>query len=261
MDLSLGGRKVLVTGTSKGIGLATAKFYAAEGCAELILVSRTEEGTKAATEEILALHDLPIRTYAMDLGDGDNVKRLAEECGDVDILVNNAGDVPGGAIGAISEADWREGWDAKVFGYINMTREFYGRMSERRHGVIINNIGNSGERWDSESVAASSGNAALMALTRSVGSVSPNFNVRVLGVNPGPVMTQRIERLMRKKAQDRHGDAEKWTDLIKPMPFGRIAEPVEIARLIAFLSSDLCAFMSGTIVTIDGGITSRGVVF
>ena len=261
MDLELNGKKVLVTGTSKGIGAAIARLFAKEGVAELVLVARNEKANNETRDAILAEHDLKVRTYTMDLGDGCNAMRLAAKCSDIDILINNAGDVPGGAIEAISDDEWRKGWDAKVFGYINMTRAFFTAMKKRGQGTIVNNIGNTGERLDSESVAACSGNAALMALTRSVGSVSPESGVRILGVNPGPVMTERIERLMRKKAQDRHGDAELWRDLIKPMPFGRIATPEETAILFVFLASPLCAYVSGTIVTIDGGISSRGVVF
>ena len=89
---------------------------------------------------------MSVRTYAMDLADSKNVDRLAAECPEIDILVNNAGAIPRGTIAEIDETRWREAWDLKVFGYINMTRRFYALMAARKKGVIINIIGAAGER-------------------------------------------------------------------------------------------------------------------
>ena len=80
----------------------------------------------------------------------------------------------------------------------------------------------------------------------------------MVGVNPGPVETERLEGLMRKRAQDQFGDAEKWRNFYKPLPFGRPGKPMEIAHMVAFLASDLASYISGTVVTIDGGLASRG---
>ena len=129
--------------------------------------------------------------------------KLAQQAGDVDILINNAGDIPAGTVEALEDADWRRGFDLKVFGYITLTREIYGRMKARRSGVIINDIGNSGENWDYNYVAGSTGNAAVMSFTRAIGGVSMDFGVRVVGVNPGPIATDRMTRMMRRRAKDR----------------------------------------------------------
>ena len=98
-----------------------------------------------------------MRFYPLDLSDSRNVDKLVEECADTEILVNNAGAIPGGNIDAIDEARWREAWDLKVFGYINMTRRFYGLMRERGKGVIVNILGAAGENPDFDYVAGSSG--------------------------------------------------------------------------------------------------------
>lgn len=256
MDLGLRGRKALVTGASKGIGRACAEALAAEGC-DIVLVARTAADLEAAQAAIAAKHNVAVRSYPLDLSDSRNVDRLAAECPDTEILVNNAGAIPGGNLDAIDEARWRQAWDLKVFGYVNMTRRFYALMRERRQGVIVNIIGAAGENPDSEYVAGSSGNASLMAFTRAIGGTAPRDGLRVLGINPGPVLTERLVTLMRTRAQTRFGDPERWQEFMKPLAFGRAAKPEEIAHMAVFLASDLSAYTTGTIVTLDGGGSSR----
>src|SRR4029079_10887318 len=116
-------------------------------------------------------------------------------CAHVDILVNNAGEIPSGPIESLTEGDWRRGYDLKLFGYITLTRELYAAMKARGNGVIINDIGNSGENWDANYIAGSTANAALMAFTKALGGQSLDFGVRVVGVNPGTRATARIDEL------------------------------------------------------------------
>jgi len=116
-----------------------------------------------------------------------------------------------------------------------------------------------GERLEATYIAGSTGNAGLIAFTKTLGGASAADNIRVVGVNPGPVETERLEALMRKRAQDQFGDADKWRDFYKPLPFGRPGTPQEIADMVAFLASDLASYISGTVVTIDGGLASRGL--
>jgi NAD(P)-dependent dehydrogenase (short-subunit alcohol dehydrogenase family) len=260
MELGLRGRKALVTGASRGIGRACAEVLAAEGC-DVVMVSRTRADLDAARAQIVGRSNVAVRVYAMDLADSRNVDRLAGECADTDILVNNAGAIPRGSIAEIDEARWREAWDLKVFGYINMTRRFYALMKARGHGVIVNIIGAAGESMQSGYAAGSSGNASLMAFTRAVGGTAPDDNLRVVGINPGPVETDRMIARLRREAEAQFGDAGRWRELTRGMAFGRAATPAEIANMAAFLASDRSGYTTGTIVTIDGGGTSRGAAF
>jgi NAD(P)-dependent dehydrogenase (short-subunit alcohol dehydrogenase family) len=256
MDLGLRGRKALVTGASRGIGRACAEVLASEGC-DVVIVSRTHADLDAAKAKILGQSNVSVRVYAMDLSDSKNVDRLAAECADTEILVNNAGAIPRGTVVEIDEARWREAWDLKVFGYVNMTRRFYPLMAARQKGVIINIIGAAGESVQAGYAAGSSGNASLMAFTRAVGGAAPNDGIRVVGINPGPVETDRMVTRLRREAQAQLGDAERWRELTKDMAFGRAATAEEIGNMAAFLASDLSGYTTGTIVTVDGGGSSR----
>lgn len=259
MDLQLKGSTVLVTGASKGIGRAAAKAFAAEGCA-LHVAARSAGALEELRKEIDAEYGTPVTVHAMDLSLSQNMQRLAAAVGDVDVLINNAGEVPSGPIESLTEEDWRRGYDLKLFGYINLTREVYARMKRRRCGVIINDIGNSGENWDANYIAGSTGNAALMAFTKALGGQSLDFGVRVVGVNPGPVETDRMVKINKRRALDWYGDEDRWEDLRAKYPGGRPATPQEVADLMVFLASPRAAYITGTVVTIDGGIAARGSI-
>jgi len=259
MDLQLAGKTVLITGASKGIGLAAARAFAAEGC-HLHLAARNGEALAVARAEIAAAHDVGVTIHASDLGAPAAMAALAEAVGDIDVLVNNAGDIPAGPIDALDMAAVRRGFDLKVLGYMELSKLFYARMKAQGHGVILNDIGNSGENWDADYIAGSTGNAALMAFTRALGGVSLDDGIRVVGINPGPVATDRMIKLMKRRALDTLGDAARWQELFAHYPGGRPATPEEVADLMLFLASPRAGYITGTIVTIDGGIAAHGSI-
>jgi NAD(P)-dependent dehydrogenase (short-subunit alcohol dehydrogenase family) len=256
MDLKLSGRTALITGSSKGIGLAVAQWFAREGV-HVCLVARSDDLLKKEAAAIRQTTGVKADTLAADLADAAARERVYRTFPDVDILVNNAGAIPGGTINDVDEAAWRAGWDLKVFGYVGLTRHYLQEMEKRRRGVIINIIGLGGERLDAGYIAGAMGNAGLMAFTRAIGGSSTEFGVRVVGVNPGPVLTDRVEVLGRKRAARLYGDENRWKESFAKMPFGRPASPDEIAATVVFLASDLSSYTSGTIVTIDGGLAHR----
>jgi 3-oxoacyl-[acyl-carrier protein] reductase len=260
MELSLRGKTALITGASKGIGLASAECLAEEGV-NVILVSRTEADLKAARDKIAGRWNVNVGFHAFDLSDSRNIDRLVAEHPDIDILVNNAGAIPGGNLQEITEERWRAAWDLKVFGYVNMCRRFYAEMKSRGRGTIVNVLGVAGEKMDATYIAGSTGNAALMAFTKAMGGAAPNDKLRVVGINPGAIATERLVTMMKKRAQDRLGDANRWEELMTPLPFGRAGKPEEIGWMVAFLASDKSSYTTGTIVTIDGGVANRGPMF
>jgi NAD(P)-dependent dehydrogenase (short-subunit alcohol dehydrogenase family) len=260
MDLKIAGKTALITGSSKGIGRATAEVFAAEGC-NVILVARSADNLGAAKFAIAQTSNVHVDTIATDLSDSRNIDQLAKDYPDIDILVNNAGAIPGGTLLEVSDETWRKAWDLKVFGYINMCRAFYALMKARKAGVIINVVGNAADTHDPEYICGVAGNAALTAFTQSLGCVSHRDGVRVLALSPGPVETGRLIGLMKRKAKDRTGSEENWKDLFKPLPFGRGARPEEIGAAIAFLASGHSGYTSGSVLTIDAGLSARASAF
>ena len=255
MDLHLRGKRVLITGASKGIGAAAAEAFAEEGC-HLRLAARNVAQMTALAEHLRSRHQIDVQVHGVDLRNADELAALARDAADIDILVNNAGDIPGGSIDAIDEVKWRHAWELKVFGYINLTRSIYAQMKARGHGIIINDIGAAGEKFDANYITGSTGNAALMAFTRALGGKSLKDNIRVVGINPGPVGTDRHVTLMKTRAKTQLGDESRYKELQQGLPLNRPAHPREIADLMAFLASDRSGYTSGIIVTVDGGYTS-----
>ncbi|AYF74055.1 SDR family oxidoreductase [Nocardia yunnanensis] len=246
MDLRLAGNTALITGASAGIGAEIARTLAAEGC-HLHLAARSKDRLEELAETLRAEHGVRVVAHPVDLRAATDLARLAEAVGAPDILVNNAGDVPAGNLAAVDAATWRHAWELKVFGYIDLSRSVYAAMKQRGRGVIVNVIGSAGERHDPEYIAGSTANAALMAFTRALGSGSWRDGIRVVGINPGPVATARITALMDTNPN--------FARMAVHMPFGRPAHPREIADMAAFLASERSGYTTGTIVTIDGGLS------
>ena len=260
MDLGLGGHTALVTGASKGIGLGVARALAAEGC-HVHLVARSAGPLEEAARGIAARHQVRAAAHAFDLSDSACIGPLLDATGIPDILVNNAGAIPGGDLQAVDEATWRAAWDLKVFGYVNLTRACYARMQERGSGVIVNVTGLAADRTDVNYVAGTTGNAGLNAFTRAVGSYSLEHGIRVLAVSPGPTETDRLVTLMKSRARSDFGDESRWREFTAGLPMGRAASVEEVADVVVFAASARASYLTGIVITVDGGHGQRGGSF
>ena len=256
MDLKLKGKRALVTGGSKGIGKACAQVLAEEGC-EVMIASRDAAALRAAAADIEAKTGMQVRWKAADLSQRGAAEELAAAAGDPDILVNNAGAIPGGDLQKVDEDTWRRAWDLKVFGYINLTRAVYAQMKAKKRGVIVNVLGAAGEKLNAAYIAGSTANAGLMAFTRTLGGASPADGIRVLGVSPGPVATDRLLSLYKQMAATKLGDADRYEELFKGMAFGRPATAEEIAWTVAFAASERSSYTTGVYISVDGGMAAQ----
>jgi NAD(P)-dependent dehydrogenase (short-subunit alcohol dehydrogenase family) len=257
MDLALTGKRVLITGGSKGIGLACAESFAEAGC-DLILVSRDGAKLAEAADTLRGKAQVNVQTFAADLATDEGRAKLHTAHPDPDILVNNAGAIPGGRLADISMDRWRQAWDLKLLGYIHMCQLYLPGMEARKAGAICNIIGMAGRTPRMGYIAGCTANAALIAFTAALGGAAAASGVRVFGINPAATRTDRMMTLARTNAQQQFGDPGRWAETLTNLPFGRAIEPREIADLAAFLCSPRGGYVNGTVVDVDGGAMFRG---
>lgn len=263
MDLQLGGKRALVTGASSGIGAAIVRRLAMEGC-NVVAVARTAADLQRVKEEVERETGRRIDIAPTDLAARGSATALAKAWPDVDILVNNAGEDPTGRLAEIDEDCWREAWDLKVFGYINLCREYYEVMKQRGGGVIVNVIGVAHLVRDARYICGATSTAAVTALTQALGGTSLHDGIRVVGVGPGVTSTPRLVKGAKLAMQYNPKLAELFErgdpdldDLADHIGQGlglaRGGRPEEIAAITAFIASPEAAYMSGTMVYSDGG--------
>lgn len=262
MDLGLKGKTALVTGGSKGIGRAVARVLAAEG-ARVLICARDPGTLKRAAVEIEQTTGGDVQMVPADLSERSEVSRVAAEAlarlGRLDILVNNAGAIKGGDFLTTPDEEWLSGWSLKLLGYIRMAREVLPHMQRQGGGRIVNVIGAAARNPAVTYMMGGTANAALVNFTKALADLGARSGVLVTAVSPGPVKTERWDRLMAQQAEAEGKDLETYvSERSQEFPLRRIALPEEVADVVCFLASERASFLSGITVTVDGGIT-RGV--
>lgn len=262
MDLQLQDRHVLITGGSKGIGLACALGFLREG-ARVSLVSRDlqnlEQGRKTLLDSF-AQAEGRVSVHAADLKDpAGAVAALdaAEQAfGPVDVLVNSAGAARRTPPDELNAAAWHDAMDAKYFTYIHMIDPVVKRMGQRGSGAIVNVIGQGGKVASPVHMAGGAANAALMLVSAGMASAYAAKGVRVNAVNPGLTLTERLQEGLKADAKLQGIGSEEALQRAKArLPLGRIAAPEEIANAVVFLASPKASYITGAIVAMDGAVT------
>lgn len=254
MDLGLKGKNVLVTGGSKGIGLACARAFRDEG-ARVAIVSRSRENLEAARGSLGEVY-----TITADLTDAQAaaamVERVEKEFGPLDVLVNSAGAAKRTNADELTPAAWHAGMDAKYFSYIHVIDPVVKRMAARGRGAIVNVIGNGGKIAATTHLAGGAANAALMLATAGLANAYARKGVRVVGLNPGLTETGRVAEGMKAEAK-RLGvsEAEALERATKTLPLGRMPRPEEVADIVLFAASERGLLLSGANITVDAGQT------
>jgi NAD(P)-dependent dehydrogenase (short-subunit alcohol dehydrogenase family) len=259
MDLHLSGKHVLITGGSKGIGLACAQAFLSEG-ARVSLVSRSETNLANARSQLDAYNKDCLRTYTADLTQASSAETALEAAitglGPIDILVNSAGAAKRTPAAELTPQAWQDAMDAKFFSYINMINPVIQQMGQRGRGSVVNVIGNGGKVPSSIHLPGGAANAALMLATAGLANAYAAKGVRVNAINPGLTRTERLKEGMAADARLQGIEAEEAMKraLVK-IPMGRMAEPEDIARVVLFLASDAASYVTGINMSMDGATT------
>jgi 3-oxoacyl-[acyl-carrier protein] reductase len=256
MDLGLTGKNVLITGGSKGIGRASARLFAREG-ANVAINARTPEDLAATAREIAEETGARVLPLPGDMSLQPDVERVTAqaiaELGAVDILVTCAGSSPGGLMEELTDEQWFSSLNLKFMGYVRSMRAVLPHMRGRGSGAVVLVIGNDGLKPSYWETTAGAANAAGINVAGSMAEQYAPHGIRVNSVNPGPVNTGRWDTLEKAFARDKGVTQERAHELaVASIPLGRIAEPEEVADLVAFLASERASFINGAHILIDG---------
>ncbi|MEO0680547.1 MAG: SDR family oxidoreductase [Pseudomonadota bacterium] len=262
MDLGLTGRAALVTGASRGIGLAIARTLAEEGC-DVALAARGAEGLDEAAEALSAA-GRKVSVHAADLSQPGEPARVVAEAvqahGRLDILVNNAGAARAGDFfDELSDEDWDQGFALKFHGYVRTARAAFAHLEASGMGVILNNIGAAAKQPKPGFLLGASINAALNNFTKGLAQLGLERGVRVVSMNSGPMRTQRLQTALAGQAAASGEDVETLAAGRARDVFGmwRYGDPQDLANLAAFLASDRAQHIHGSNIFIDGGQTKE----
>jgi 3-oxoacyl-[acyl-carrier protein] reductase len=255
MDLGLAGRCAVVTGASRGIGLATARAFCAEG-ARVLMVARHEENLEAAARGLSNGDWL-----AIDVTQPDAAQLVAacarEQLGGLDILVNNAGTSAARPADELTDEEWQEQWDLHVMAPMRLMREAAAAMAETGWGRIVNVTSSSGKRPSLTNIAYSVTKAAQLSLSRAFADLYASKSVLVNAVAPGPVETPLwLEEggLADQAAQAQGISRDEALEKARAkIPLGRFGKEDEIAAVIAFLCSEQASNVTGAAWSVDGG--------
>jgi NAD(P)-dependent dehydrogenase (short-subunit alcohol dehydrogenase family) len=232
MNLDLTGKVVLITGGSKGIGLACARVFRAEG-ARLAIASRSRHNIDVACVELATAFGV-----AADLSHAGQAATMVDaveaELGPIDILVNSAGAARRAPPADLTPEFWRVAMDAKYFSYINVIDPVVKRMAARGTGVIVNIIGQGGKVASPVHLAGGSANAALMLATAGLATAYARHGVRVVGINPGLTDTDRVAEGLKADAALAGLTVDAvLAKAVERIPLGRMASGEDIGNLAA----------------------------
>jgi len=255
MYLGLAGKRAVVTGGSKGIGLATALQLAAEGV-DVVIVARRPEPLEEAVRLIKEQTGREVYGVAADVSDAGDVERAIAEAvsrlGGIDILVNNAGASAARPFPEVADDTWAGDLELKVFGAIRFTRGLLPYMKQAGGGAIVNVTAIGGKTPGAGSMPSSVSRAAGLALTKAMSKDLAADGIRVNAVSIGMIRSEQVERVWQERYPEQTWE-DYATDERHGIPLGRIGEPDEAARVITFLVSEAASYVSGTSINIDGG--------
>lgn len=259
MDLQLHNQHVLITGGSKGIGLACAQAFLQEG-AKVSLVSRDTANLGKARQTLQTQFAADrIHTVAADLRDAQAALAALDSAeaafGPVDVLVNSAGAAKRTPAPELTPEAWQDAMQAKYFTYIHMMNPAIQRMAARGTGNVVNVVGNGGKVASPIHLPGGAANAALMLASVGLAAAYGPQGIRVNAINPGLTRTDRLQEGMVADARNQGISTEQaMTQAVSRIPLGRMAEPEEIANAVVFLASAKASYITGICMSMDGAL-------
>ncbi len=257
MKLGLDGKVVLVTGGSKGIGLACARAFAGEG-SRVAIGSRSQENLDNAQQTLRkdGIQPVAVRADFSQPQEAHDAVRTAEQLlGPIDVLINCAGAANRYQVDAYTADSWKQGMNAKFFPQAFAMDAVRPGMMERRRGVIVNVIGMGGKMAQPVFLSGGAANAALMLVTTGWANALGRYGIRVNGINPSTTFTDRVKAGMRAEAQALGiTETEAMERGRARIPLGRFAQPEEVAAVALFLASDQASYVTGVVIPMDGGL-------
>ncbi|MET0540969.1 MAG: SDR family oxidoreductase [Variovorax sp.] len=262
MDLEINNQHILITGGSKGIGLACALGFLREG-ARVSLVSRDTANLQQAERDLVrqwARAKDRVKLHAADLRQPEGALAALDAAekafGPVDVLVNSAGAAKRTPPDELDAAAWHDAMDAKYFTYIHMLDPVVKRMGQRGKGAIVNVIGMGGKVASPIHMPGGAANAALMLVSAGMAAAYAAKGVRVNAVNPGLTLTARLQEGLKADARVQGIETdEALKRATARLPLGRIATPEEIANAVVFLASPKASYITGAMLAMDGAVT------
>ncbi len=260
MELGLNGRKAIISGANRGIGLTIGLAFAAEGM-PLALLGRNENGLADAAAEVLRRYPAAkVATAVMDLEQPQTIKPAVEsavrELGGVDVLVNCAGGAYRGRLSEIPDEMWERYFKVKPLGLLRMTRETLPHLKQSNQGRVINISGTRGREPEAHSMMSGPINFGTLSVTKAMANEFGPFGITVNAICPGSTATRRFTELVGITARERGLSLEKAEQyLLQEVPLGKVIAPEDIADLAVFLASARARLISGTAINVDGGRT------
>ena len=256
MDLGLQGKRAIVTGGSRGIGRCCALALAREG-ARVCIVARDQETLDRTVAEIREV-DGEGRGVSADLrtqeGCQTAVNETVDAFGGVDILVNCAGSARGGDILDLGTDLIDDALGLKSYGYLRMSQLVIPHMRQNSWGRIVHIAGGAGTSPERGNIPVSLANVAILNMTRSLSDAVSGDGILVNAICPGFTNTQRARDLQQARAEKESRDVEEILQEIgSRLPAGRLAEPEEVARVVAFVASEACSYLFAGCIYMDGG--------